>query len=429
MRAPALASNEAERLVALRAYAILDTEDEYPFDALTELAAGLLGAPIALVSLIDAHRQWFKSHHGLDASETPREVSFCGHVVAQGASLVVTDTLADIRFADNPFVMGEPHVRFYAGMPLRTPEGFVLGTLCVIDTVPRQPTEKELRLLALLADQVVDQLEARRKRQQLVVERAQALAEARRTEILFEAMTEGVIVFTRDGAVFDANSAAARMLGVPASELIGRSFADGTWRCVREDGNPLPLDEHPPAPTLRTSRPSLNTIVGVNQPNGEFCWLSVNALPLFNADRDRAVLATLHDITAAQWTRAATARRSQPTLRAPTDLVASERARARVLIVDEDRTLLDSMRRNLEPEHDVTAVVDARDALARIEAGATFDIVFCDLMLPGMGGDALYEAVRRHDPALAERFVFITGDVTERRIQPFLASLPTRRHQ
>ena len=99
----------------------------------------ILDVPIALVSLVDAERQWLKSRHGLDANQVPRDISFCGHVIAEGAPLVVPDTFDDPRFADNPLTSGEPGVRFYAGMPLRSPDGFVLGTLCAIDRIPRAP--------------------------------------------------------------------------------------------------------------------------------------------------------------------------------------------------------------------------------------------------------------------------------------------------
>jgi PAS domain S-box-containing protein len=670
MRAPGVAWNEAERLAALRSYGILDTPEESPFTALTELAAGVLEVPIALVSLIDADRQWFKACYGLQASETSRELSFCGHVVERDESLVVTDTLEDSRFADNPFVLADPRVRFYAGMPLRNSEGFVLGTLCVADTVPKQPTAQQLHLLALLADQVVDQLEARRKRQQLAVERAAAVASARRTGVLFEAMTEGVIVFARNGTIADANSAAGRILGVQVAQMLGRSPADGSWRCVREDGSPLLSSEYPALATLETGRANLNKIVGMYRPSGEFCWLSINALPLADANDERAVLATFHDITAIQLARAAAARQSQerlittgtlaagvgheinnplafvlgnlefaleelraidavePSARlrdlifaldearvgaerirkivrglgalvreettpVPTDVAAAVEIsltmaahvlrgkatvvkqlepvalvqaddsrlcqvlvnliinaaqafpssdvennhiviasamvegakvaisvsdngpgipehllarifdpffttkgpgqgtglglsicqgvvtslggelrveshtpggttfrvllpacsgealgttleqrltdtptppaylgrRGSVLIVDDEPSLLSSMRRVLERDHDVTALVDARVALAHIEAGSRFDVVFCDLMMPGMSGDALYGAVRQLDPALAERFVFITGGVTDGRVQPFLSELPNQRIQ
>ena len=122
MQSPAKPANEAQRLAALGAYAILDTPVEVAFDSIARLAAIVLQVPIALISIVDADRQWFKARYGLSAQETPREVSFCGHVVATGTPLVVPDATMDVRFADNPLVVGDPAIRFYAGMPLTTPD-------------------------------------------------------------------------------------------------------------------------------------------------------------------------------------------------------------------------------------------------------------------------------------------------------------------
>ncbi len=167
MKKPETPLNEEERLRSLRDYEILDTAPEIAFDALTKLAAHIAGVPIALVSLVDTDRQWFKARYGLDAPETPRDVSFCGHVVAAEAPLMVPDAFQDERFFDNPLVTGEPRVRFYAGFPLRTPDGFVLGTLCAIDHEAREISAKQREMLALLAQQVVDQLELRRRSRRL----------------------------------------------------------------------------------------------------------------------------------------------------------------------------------------------------------------------------------------------------------------------
>lgn len=184
MQHPKAPPDEQERLRALRALEILDTPPEPSFDALTALASHLAGTPVALVSLVDEHRQWFKSHHGLAATETPREVSFCGHVVAEGAPLLVADASQDERFADNPLVTGEPRVLFYAGFPLRTQDGLVLGTLCAIDHRPRQLSPQQHEHLELLANQVAELLAlrrqnlARREREQQLLRIQQAREEA-----------------------------------------------------------------------------------------------------------------------------------------------------------------------------------------------------------------------------------------------------------
>ncbi len=161
MQAP-LPEDEAARLQALYHYHILDTSPEAAFDELTCLAAHLCGMPIALISLVDSTRQWFKSKVGLDVSETSRSVSFCAHTILQLDPLIVRNVFEDARFADNPLVTSDPKIGSYAGVPLITPRGHAIGTLCVIDCVPRNLGSQQVEALQTLARQVVAQLELRR---------------------------------------------------------------------------------------------------------------------------------------------------------------------------------------------------------------------------------------------------------------------------
>jgi len=155
-------SNERQRLQALHGYAILDSSREQAFDDLTRIAAQLCGTPMALISLVDRTRQWFKAEVGLDVSETSRDVSFCAHAILCPGLFIVTDTREDIRFHDNPLVTGEPHLRFYAGSPLSTSDGHALGTLCVLDRVPRTLNDAQRAGLEALARQAMAQMEMRR---------------------------------------------------------------------------------------------------------------------------------------------------------------------------------------------------------------------------------------------------------------------------
>jgi len=162
MANPKLITNETARVEALHRYAILDTEPEQTFDDLVLLASFICKTPIALISLVDEDRQWFKSKAGLSVSETPREIAFCATAIQQPDLFVVPDTLNDERFRNNPLVVSEPNVRFYAGAPLIDEEGHALGTICVIDRIPRELAPDQQEALKALSRLVLAQLEFRR---------------------------------------------------------------------------------------------------------------------------------------------------------------------------------------------------------------------------------------------------------------------------
>ena len=212
-----LPANEAERLAALASYNILDTPAEEEFDDFTALAAQICGTPIALISLIDAQRQWFKSRVGLDAEQTARELAFCAHAILGDELLEVSNALDDPRFFDSPLVTGAPQIRFYAGTPLTTAEGFNLGTLCVIDRNPRHLNPLQRDALARLGRQVVRQLELRKSAelhaQQLALQRAMI-------------NNAGIAMITTDtqGAIRSVNQAAALLLDYSTTALHGQSI-------------------------------------------------------------------------------------------------------------------------------------------------------------------------------------------------------------
>lgn len=159
MQAPAQPDNEALRIETLRQFLILDTPPETRFDNLTKAAASFFRVKIAVVSLVDENRQWFKSICGLDAAQTPRDISFCGHAILQNEVMVIEDALHDERFFDNPLVTGEPKIRFYAGAPLTVSNGVNIGTLCLIDSQPRTMSPIEIEMLSDMAKVVVGEIE------------------------------------------------------------------------------------------------------------------------------------------------------------------------------------------------------------------------------------------------------------------------------
>ena len=158
MREPAKPIDETARLMSLHSLRILDTPSEGRYDRLTRMAQRLFGVKIALVSLVDTNRQWFKSKQGLRACETSRAISFCGHAILSRETLVINDASKDPRFADNPLVTGDPHIRFYAGCPIQDPNGFNIGTLCLIDPEPREMSDDDLHALSDLAAMVEDEI-------------------------------------------------------------------------------------------------------------------------------------------------------------------------------------------------------------------------------------------------------------------------------
>jgi len=163
MQTAPIPDNEVERLTALRELLILDTPPEERFDKVVQFAAEEFDMPIALLSLSDENRQWFKARVGMDACEGARDTSFCGHAILQPDIFVIPDARADARFADNPIVTGEPHAVFYVGAPLTMPSGFTIGTLCMIDHKPRTLDATELAILATLRDLLLEELSQRQE--------------------------------------------------------------------------------------------------------------------------------------------------------------------------------------------------------------------------------------------------------------------------
>lgn len=261
-----LPQDEALRLDALQRYAILDTPPDPGFDRITRLAAKLLRVPIALISLVAEDRQWFKSHLGLDIRETPRAVAFCAHTILQDAPLVVRDATTDPRFAENPLVTGAEALRFYAGAPLKSKEGYNLGTLSVLDRTPREPTPDELELLQDLAGMVVNELELRLALVDLQRSERERQRIERWREAVFANANLGICITDQQGVFVEVNPAYCRIFGYEAEELVGKPFtillppkdlqraqiihkaffkrwtaSEGEWDAMRRDGTTISI--------------------------------------------------------------------------------------------------------------------------------------------------------------------------------------------
>ena len=230
------ADSEAARLEALRRYRILDTEPERQFDDLTMLASQLCGTPIALISLIDADRQWFKSRLGVTLTETARSVAICDQAIRQPEVFVVPDVQQDARFAGNPFVAGPAGIRFYAGAPLITADGHALGTLCVMDRVPRTLSQGQLEALQALQRQALAQLELRRNLDELGAALEERDAAERARERLIEELRASLDNVSKISGLLPYCSSCWLNLVVPAEPTAIDRVNEGVMRVLREKG-------------------------------------------------------------------------------------------------------------------------------------------------------------------------------------------------
>ncbi len=271
---------ESERLAALNRLNILDTLPEDDYDNITLIASQICETPIALVSLIDDSRQWFKSKKGLDINETPRDIAFCAHAILENTSMVVPDARLDDRFKNNPIVTGEPAITFYAGAQLMSPDGFPIGTLCVVDFKPRQLSAEQIGALNALAKQIgrLLQLRDELEKEKLYV----AELEIKRTVI--ENLHEGVVVQDNQSNILFCNPSAARFLGGTPESLIGKKIFETSRTFIKADGSPIVPAAIPSRMTVATAKSQRDLVLGMKIENAPTRWLRANSSPIFGSE-------------------------------------------------------------------------------------------------------------------------------------------------
>lgn len=292
-------ARESERLAVLRELAVLDTPPEAPFDRIVACAATLTGAPVALITLIDDTRQWFKASLGVAIRQTPRTEALCATAVIFGQTLVVNDASLDRRFANNPLVLGDPKIRAYLGAPIRV-QGYVLGTVCAIDLIPRVWSSMEIDALEHLAAATASLLEMR-VAQKDAVRLAAKLEDLSRSDrcfrTIYEAVSEGVALLDADGVIIDANPRAAVLLERSLTRLLGTGFGEIDWR-LQGDTPVLHRLDLILAGNTHTGGPGV--VLTTRLPGGEARWFQVNARPLpasAPGRDDGQVVVTFADIT------------------------------------------------------------------------------------------------------------------------------------
>ncbi len=298
MITPGVPVDEAERIVELRSMQILDTPAEERFDRITRIATRLFQVPIALISLVDSNRQWFKSCQGITDKETPRDISFCGHAILEDRILCVPDSLKDPRFADNPLVTGEPGIRFYAGSPLLGPGGRKIGTMCIADRKPRTLSQSDLTQLSDLGAWASLELTAAVLLQHEIKNKTEQLQEKELTFFRFiERLPVGVFVLNASGKPYYANETAGQLLGKGISRNVEPDQLADVYQVYRQGTD----QEYPVA-----KMPIIRALSGlateaedmeIHRPDG-ILSIQVWATPIFNKHGNIThAVAAFQDIT------------------------------------------------------------------------------------------------------------------------------------
>ncbi|QJD97230.1 PAS domain S-box protein [Mucilaginibacter robiniae] len=303
--------NDQERLAALQRYRILDTPTERAFDKVVELAAELFQVPVALISLVDAEQVFYKATVGMgDVRCGSRGHCVCALAIVNSECTIIENALQDPLFDHNPLVHGSFGLRFYAGAPLITHDGYFIGTICVIDTQPRLFNPQEEKVLKRMAAVVMEQIELRltnlreaekqaRANNELAESYKKLAASEQRFQNILDTMAEGVGIIDLDGCLTYSNAMAQRILGLSQSEINKRTYYDAKWQNVRLDGTPLPKEDHPMSIMLNTGMAVYDYEIGVKPQEGEVFYLSINAAPIIDQNTGKITggIATFMDVT------------------------------------------------------------------------------------------------------------------------------------
>lgn len=289
--------NEKLRLENLRSFNILDTKAEFIFDNITQTIANICDEEVCLISLIDQDRQWFKSKFGFEAEQTPRDISFCGHAITQEENILeIEDASLDERFKENPLVLGDPKIRFYAGCKLVTNEGFAIGTLCLIGNKPKKLTQTQRLALESHSKLVVSYLEQKRANSELSALKNKFVAKSEFFEKVLENMLEGLVVRSQDGSTLNFNQSALTILGLTEAQLRGDDEIDSSWETIREDGSIFPIEDYPETIVLREHKEVKNIIMGIRANYIDHRWIKVSSTPI-EIEGNIHAITTFVDIT------------------------------------------------------------------------------------------------------------------------------------
>lgn len=267
--------NEKERLNTLYNYYILDTEKEEIFDDITLLASSICKTSISIISLVDKNRQWFKSKQGLNVEETPRKISFCGHAIHQKDILEIHDAKKDKRFFDNPLVIGAPFIRFYAGAPLISSNGNVIGTLCVIDQKPKKLTKDQKKHLEKLSKQVIRVLELR-------IENNNYYKLKNHFNTIFDNMNNAFLVHDENGEINKYNKTALNILKLKSIESLNFNNILDQFDILNEDGKKIIKSKFPSNISLEKGENLRNVVIGLRKDKKEIIWIRMNTTVIFH---------------------------------------------------------------------------------------------------------------------------------------------------